>query len=83
MIPRLLAAVLAVPVLAAAPHLLGVLAGVIRFAVSLGPHSLVMLAFTFTLAAVLVILWRIDVLTMRTGWGIVPVRVPGTATGSH
>lgn len=41
-------------------------------AVVLGLHMLVMIAFTLALAVALVFAWRIDLLTMATGWGIVP-----------
>jgi hypothetical protein len=43
-------------------------------AVMLGPHMFLMLALTVTLSAVVVLAWRIDLLTMATGWGIVPCR---------
>ncbi len=48
-------------------------------AIVLGPHMFLMLALTGTLAVVLVFAWRIDQLTMATGWGIIPVRRPRTA----
>jgi hypothetical protein len=43
-------------------------------AVVLGLHMLVMLALTAVLAAVLFLAWRIDLVTMSTGWGVIPVR---------
>jgi hypothetical protein len=43
-------------------------------AVMLGPHMFLMLALTAVAAVVLVLLWRIDLLTMSTGWGLIPVR---------
>ncbi|HWG03233.1 MAG TPA: hypothetical protein VG164_15475 [Trebonia sp.] len=46
-------------------------------AVVLGLHMLVMLAFTGALAIALAFAWRIDVVTMRTGWGL--VRTAGAA----
>jgi hypothetical protein len=41
-------------------------------AVVLGLHMLVMLAFTVALAVALVLAWRIDVMTMATGWSLTP-----------
>jgi hypothetical protein len=38
----------------------------------LGPHMLAMIAFTVALAVALVLAQRIDSVTMRTGWGVVP-----------
>jgi hypothetical protein len=43
-------------------------------AVMLGPHMFLMLACTVIATAVLLIAWRIDAVTMHTGWGIIPVR---------
>lgn len=45
-------------------------------AVVLGLHMLVMIAFAVALAVALVLAWRIDVMTMATGWGIAPGGVP-------
>jgi hypothetical protein len=50
-------------------------------AVVLGPHMFLMLASTVIAAAVLLLAWRIDQLTMQTGWGVIPVRRP-KATGA-
>jgi hypothetical protein len=47
-------------------------------AITLGPHMFLMLALTVTLSAVVVLAWRIDVMTMATGWGIVPCRRAAT-----
>lgn len=74
MIPRILACALAFPALVIAPHLLRAMTAAVTLAVQLGPHNLIVIAFAATLAVALIGLWRIDALTMKTGWGVVPVR---------
>ena len=49
-------------------------------AVVLGPHMFLMVALTTVLAVVVFLAWRIDVVTMQTGWRIVPVRRTATAS---
>lgn len=76
---KTLIAVAAVLAVVLVPHLLGVLAFIIAvaaaLAVLLALHALAV-AFTVTLGAVVVLAWRIDLLTMATGWGIIPCREP-------
>jgi len=75
MIPRLLAAVLAAVAVVFGAH---AVAAAAMFALMLFP-LLPLIAFTIAVAVVLAFLWRIDLLTMQTGWGVIPVRVPKAA----
>lgn len=52
-----------------------VLAAVLAAAVAvLGIHLVLAVAAVAAIAAVFFLAWRIDAVTIRTGWGVVPVR---------